>query len=75
VELHGANVVEVAEECEEAAAQLVVPDLDLVVVAARYDQRLDSVKVYAAHRAVVLVEPLQKHPHATANQGGLEGER
>jgi len=32
VELHGADVVEVAEEREEAAVELVVPHLDFVIV-------------------------------------------
>jgi len=32
VELHGADVVEVAQEGEEAAVELVVPHLDFVIV-------------------------------------------
>ena len=37
MELDRANVVQMAQEVEEAAAGLVVPDLDLVVVSARDD--------------------------------------
>jgi hypothetical protein len=64
VELHGADVVEVAEERKEAAAQLVVPNLDLIIVAARHEERLHRVKADTAHRAVVLVKPVQQRAHA-----------
>ena len=39
-------------------------DLDLVVVAAGHDQRLDFVEVDATNWAVVLVKALQKNTHA-----------
>ena len=41
-----------AQQREQAAAQLVVPDLDLVVIAARHKQRLALVEVHAADGAL-----------------------
>ena len=38
--------------------------LDLIVVAAGHDQRLDFVEVDAANWTVVLVKALQKNTHA-----------
>ena len=40
VEEDGADVVQVAVECKEAAPSLERPDLDLVVVTARYEEGL-----------------------------------
>ena len=64
MELDRADVVEVAEQREQAAAQLVRPDLDAVVVAARGKERLRGVEVDAADGAVVLVEAVDEGPHA-----------
>lgn len=43
VEEDGADIVQVAVECEQASSSLVGPDLDLVVVAARDEPALVSV--------------------------------
>ena len=50
VELNRADVVEVPEQREQTPLLLVVPDLDLVVVATRNKQGLCRVEVDAAHR-------------------------
>ena len=51
VKLHGADVVEMAEQCEQTAPLLVVPHFDFVVVAARHKQWLRVMKAHAAHRS------------------------
>ena len=48
VEEDGSNVVEMAIEREETAPGLIRPDLDLVVIAARHEQRLDIKSVPAS---------------------------
>ena len=47
-----------------APAQLVVPHLDLVVVAARHEEWLMIMEVNAAHGTVVLVEAIDQRLHA-----------
>ena len=56
MELHGTNVVQVAHQREQAAAQLVIPDLDLVVITARHKQRLRGMKVDATNWTLMLLE-------------------
>lgn len=56
MELYSANVIQMAEQRKEAAAQLVVPDLDLVVVSAGHQQWFGTVEVDAADGAVVLLK-------------------
>ena len=68
VELDGPDVVQVPHQGEEALALLVVPDLDLVVVAARHKQRLRLVKLHPADRALVFVKPVEQGPHAVVPQ-------
>ena len=65
LELDRADVFQVAKEGEKATLELVVPHLDLVVVAAGHDKRLVEVdggggeeKVHPPHRTVVLLEPV-----------------
>lgn len=58
VEEDGADVVEMAVEGEKAPPRLVGPDLDLVVIASRYEEGLGLVEVDAPDRAVVLLEPV-----------------
>jgi hypothetical protein len=64
VELHRPDVVQVAQKREQAAPQLVRPDLDAVVVAARREEWLRGVEVDAADWAVVLVEAVDEGAHA-----------
>ena len=68
VEHDGADVVQVAQQGEETAAQLVVPHLDLVVIAARHKEGLRVVEVHAAHGALVLLVLFQQRAHAVVPQ-------
>merc|ERR1719348_2118318 len=56
VEEGGADVVQVAQQGEDAPALLVVPHLDLVVVTPAHEQRLLLVKVNPSHGPVMLVK-------------------
>ena len=49
VELHCTNVVQMPKQCEQAPPQLIVPDLDLVVIATRDKKWLRSVETDAAY--------------------------
>jgi hypothetical protein len=64
MELHGANIVEVAVEREEAAVGLVVPHLDFVVITSGDEERLGGVEVDSADGPVVLVEAVEEGAHA-----------
>lgn len=56
MKLHGADIVQMAQQGEEAAAQFVVPHFDFVVVSARDDEGLMEVEVDAADGAIMLLE-------------------
>ena len=64
VKLDGADVVQVAEEGEEAATELVVPDFDFVVISAGDDEGLVEVKVHAADGTIVFLETIDDGAHA-----------
>ena len=64
VEEDGPNVIQVAIESEEASSALIRPDLDLVVVPTRYEQRLCFMEVYASNGPIVLLEPIYQGSHA-----------
>ena len=56
VELHRANVIKMAEKGEEAPTLLVVPYLDLVIVATRDEQWLRVMEADTTHGSIVLIE-------------------
>ena len=58
VEEHGAHIVEMAVQREQHLARLVVPHLDLVVVATTHKQRLRGVERDATHRPLMVLEAL-----------------
>jgi hypothetical protein len=64
MKLNGTDVVQVAEKREKASTEFVVPDLDLVVIAAGHKERLKVVKAHSAHRPVVFVEAVEHGAHA-----------
>ena len=64
MEEDGADIVEVSIESEEAPPTLIGPDLDLVVISPRYEQRLRLVKVNPSYRTVVLLESINQCAHA-----------
>jgi len=63
VEEHRSNVVQMAVECEKTSSTLVGPDLDLVVIPPRYEQRLRFMEVYAPHRPIMLLETVYQGAH------------
>jgi len=60
--LHRADVVQVAQQREQASTQLVVPHFDLVVVTARHEQRLRRMEADATNGAWI-----------ASREGGREG--
>jgi hypothetical protein len=64
VKEHGSNVVQMAIERKETSSALVGPNLDLVVIAPRHEQRLRFVEVYASDRPVMLFETVYQSAHA-----------
>lgn len=63
-----ADVVKMAIEGEQTSSCLVVPDLDLVVIAARNEQRLCLVEVDSSNWAVVLFKSVDQGSHAIVPQ-------
>lgn len=64
VEENGSDVVEMAVESKEAASSLVGPDLDLVVVASRNEERLGLVEVDTSNRSIVFLEAINQGSHS-----------
>lgn len=64
MEENGSDVIEMAVEGEEAAAGLVGPNLDLIVVTARDEEGLRPVEVNSAHRTIVFFESINQCSHA-----------
>lgn len=76
MEEDGSNIVEMPIEGEQTTSTLVRPDLDLVIVAARNEQGLCSVKVDSSDGAVVFLEPVNERAHSVVpqlNGGRVEG--
>lgn len=62
-------------QCEQTPPSLVVPDLDLVIIAAGYKQGLGWVEVDASNGAVVFLESVNEGSHAVIPQldgGGVK---
>ena len=64
VEEDGADIVKVTIECKEAAAALVRPHLDLVVIAAGHEEGLGIVEVDSADGAIVFLKAVYEGAHA-----------
>lgn len=60
---HSSNIIQVTVECEDTSPCLVRPNLDLVVIAARYEERLRLVKVDASDRSIMLFESINESSH------------
>lgn len=58
------NIVQMAIERKETSSALIRPDLDLVIIPPRYEQRLCLVEVYASNRPIMLLEPIYQGTHA-----------
>lgn len=57
------HVVQVAVQGEETSPGLIRPDLDLVVVPSRDEQRLSLVEVDASDRTIMFLETIDEGSH------------
>lgn len=73
MEEYSPHIVKVAVECEQASSALIRPNLDLVVVSSRNEERLCFVKVYASDRTIMFLESVDQCTHAIVPQ--LDGRR
>lgn len=63
MEENSSNVIKMAVQRKEASSSLVRPDFDLVIIAARYEERLCFVKVDATDWAIVLLKSIYQRAH------------
>jgi hypothetical protein len=63
VEEDCSDIVQVTIECEQASPCLIRPHLDLVVVAARYEEWLCLVKVNATDWAIMFLKSINQCSH------------
>ena len=63
VEENGSNVVEMAVKGEEASSGLVGPDLDLIIVASRNEERLGLVEIDTSNRSIMFLEAINQGSH------------
>ena len=56
MELDGADEIQVTQEGEQAATELVIPQFNFVIVTAGHDEGLNEVKVHSTDLPVVLFE-------------------
>jgi uncharacterized protein YuzE len=68
VEEDGADVVQMAIECEQASPRLSAPDLNLVIVTAGDEEGLCWVEINSSNGAVVLFETINEGSHAIIPQ-------
>lgn len=64
MEEYRAHVVEMPVQGEKTSPGLKTPDLNLVVVASRDEERLCRVEVDAANRSIVLFKAINQRSHA-----------
>ena len=58
------------EQSEQTTPELVVPDLDLVVISSRHDERFLQMKVDSPNRTFVLLEPINDGSHTVIPTAG-----
>jgi hypothetical protein len=68
MELHSTNVVQVAEESEEATPQFIVPHLNLVVIPSRDEERLRLMEMDAPNGTFMLIESVNECAHSIIPQ-------
>lgn len=76
MEEHGADIIQMSVQGEEASSRLIGPDLDFVIVATGHEKRLGLMKVDATDRAVVLFESINQSAHTIVpelNGGRMQG--
>lgn len=64
MEKYRPHVIEMAVQREQAPSSLIRPDLNLVIVSARYKKRLRFVEINPSDRAIVLFETVDQGAHA-----------
>jgi hypothetical protein len=64
MEFHRPDVIQVPQQREEASSEFVIPNLDLVIVAAGDDEGLVEVKIHAADWTVVFFESVYDSAYA-----------
>ena len=64
MEKDGSNIIKMSIQCEQTAAGLVRPHLNLVVIAARDEEGLSLVKIDTSNRSVVLLESIDQRSHS-----------
>lgn len=72
------NIIEMAVQCKEASSGLVWPDFNLVIIAARDEERLCFVKIDAADRTIMLLESIYQCAHPVIPEldcGGVKGHK
>lgn len=77
MEENRAHIIQVSVQCKKTPPGLVVPDLDLVVITAGYEQGLGRVEVDASDRSIMFFESVNECPHAVIPQldsGGVKGD-
>lgn len=75
MEFHRPDVIQVPQQREEASPELVIPHLDLVIVAAGDDEGFVEVKIHAADGAVVFFESVYDCAHAVVPPDTRTNER
>ena len=76
VEEDSAHIVQVSVQRKKTSPRLIRPDFDFVVVSPRHEQWLGFVKVDAANRSIMLLEPINQCSHAVVPQldrGRMQG--
>lgn len=77
VEENSSDIVQMTVQREQTPPGLVRPDLDLVVVTARDEERLGVVEVDSSDWTVVLFEPINQGSHTVVpelDRRGVEGD-
>jgi hypothetical protein len=64
MEFHRPDVIQVPQQREKAPSELVIPNLDLVIVAAGDDKGLMEVKIHASDGAIVFFESVYDRAYA-----------
>lgn len=68
MEEDGSNIVQVSVQGKQASPRLIRPDLDLIIVTARHEERLSLVEVNSSDRSIVLLKSVYESSHAVVPQ-------
>lgn len=59
-----AHIIQMAVQCEKTPSGLVIPNLDLVVIASGHKQGLSRVEIDSSDRTIVFLETVNECSHA-----------